>query len=450
MEPSSGLFFKNGELVAQARFVPASMTAGTAIAAIGPAVAMLALQMQLSEISSLVRENIALTSETLKTIRHDQWAELTGLSVNIERAISEATQVQAVSSTTWESVLGDSSLLEKQLDQYRRNVGEHTKQLSGVRGTARRNYLENHAEAILFDANALLVSLKAHTGYQALRAARARSNPDEARLVEVITDDIREQFEVSMSQAARLIKDLTRELRIIAELPGRAALPLSKKRRDSKASQLTCQQLLDAIQPLADSLNPPVKQLSTPTVTCMPEDIDLNQYLHVLRWFFEDDESLNAIAFAYEPGTLAGIIPTALGARVDATWSALKPNKRATVIDKIATPTLVAVTDRRIISASPRSLTRQGEISDSTPLSEVRFVRTQSMQSNAVRPTIDIFTEGRDVKWMFPEEADPAHIDLLSQVIEAGMKTAKSIRSIPMGDHQLDSNGVLSDAKEDN
>src|SRR5699024_2920313 len=170
-----GAIYKNGELVAQARFMPASMTAGTAIAAIGPAIAMLALQMQLSEISSLVRENIALTSETLKIIRHDQWAELTGLSVNIERAVDEATQVQAVSSTTWESVSGDSSLLEKQLDQYRRHVGEHTKQLRGVRGTARRRYLENHAEAILFDANALLVSLKAHTGYQALRAEIGRA-----------------------------------------------------------------------------------------------------------------------------------------------------------------------------------------------------------------------------------------------------------------------------------
>lgn len=44
-----GTIFKNGELVAQARFIPASMTAATAIAAIGPAVAMLALQMQLGE-----------------------------------------------------------------------------------------------------------------------------------------------------------------------------------------------------------------------------------------------------------------------------------------------------------------------------------------------------------------------------------------------------------------
>jgi hypothetical protein len=53
-----GAIFKNGELVAQARFILLSMTAATAIAAIGPAVAMIALQMQLGEISGRVRSNI--------------------------------------------------------------------------------------------------------------------------------------------------------------------------------------------------------------------------------------------------------------------------------------------------------------------------------------------------------------------------------------------------------
>ncbi len=131
-----GSIFQNGKLVAQARFIPASMTVGTAIAAIGPAVAMLALQMQLSEVSSLVQANIALTSQTLKTIRHDQWSELTGLSSAIDRAVSEATRVQAVSPTIWDPISGNSAVLEKQLDQYRLNVGEHVKQALRTSGGA--------------------------------------------------------------------------------------------------------------------------------------------------------------------------------------------------------------------------------------------------------------------------------------------------------------------------
>ena len=41
-----GAILKNGHVIAQARFIPVSVTATAAIAAIGPAVAMIALQMQ--------------------------------------------------------------------------------------------------------------------------------------------------------------------------------------------------------------------------------------------------------------------------------------------------------------------------------------------------------------------------------------------------------------------
>ena len=91
-----GAIFKNGELVAQARFIPASMTAATAIAAIGPAVAMIALQMQLGEISGLVRTNIQLTTQTLKAIRNEQWAELEGLAESVDEAVKETRELDAI------------------------------------------------------------------------------------------------------------------------------------------------------------------------------------------------------------------------------------------------------------------------------------------------------------------------------------------------------------------
>ena len=54
-----GAIFKNGDLVAQARFIPYGVTAAQAVAALGPAIAMIGLQMQLSEISGLVRGRLA-------------------------------------------------------------------------------------------------------------------------------------------------------------------------------------------------------------------------------------------------------------------------------------------------------------------------------------------------------------------------------------------------------
>lgn len=420
-----GTMLTNGSF-AQARFIPYSVTAAQAAAAIGPAVAMLALQMMLSEVSGLVGANIALTAQTLKTIRHDQWSELTGLSKAVDRAISEATRVEAVTTSVWEPVSGSSAVLDKQLDQYRLNVKDHIRQLRDARGTARRQYLETNAEAVLFDANALLLSLKAHTGYQALRVARARINgaedENEARLADEITGDVRAEFDVALTEAGELVDGLARELRIISELPGRATMPLTKRRRDATTSRLTCGELLEVIQPLADALLHPAEELVVPGVVCAPEGIELDAYMHILRWHMENDETLRGIAFPYEPGShnIAGLLPPILGMRVDATWDALLPGKLSSVVDRVAASTFVAVTDRRIITAVPRSLLHHGAIADAILLRDIQYVRPPSKQGSGVRTTVDVVTDTKNIRWLFPSTAGEADIDRLVALVEEG------------------------------
>src|SRR5690625_7944859 len=50
-----GAILKNGKIAGQARFIPSSVTAATMAAASWPAVEMLALHMQLGEISRIMR-----------------------------------------------------------------------------------------------------------------------------------------------------------------------------------------------------------------------------------------------------------------------------------------------------------------------------------------------------------------------------------------------------------
>lgn len=429
-----GAIFKNGEVVAQARFIPYGVTAAQAAASIGPAIAMIAIQMQLSEISGLVRTNIALTTQTLKAIRHEQWSELTGLVLSIDRAIKQASEIEGVTKSLWNNVAGNEAALDKQVDLYKRNVDDHIKQLGQLSGTARRQYLETNAEAILFDANALLYSLKAHTGYQAIRAAWARvegaDNEQEAQLVDVIIRDARAEFDAALDESAELVESLRRELRVIAELPGRATMPLTKKRRDAKTSRLTCNQLLEAIEPLANTLHPATAELTVPDLVCAPEGLDIEPYLHVLRWFLEDGEKLRGIAFPYQPGThnLVGALPSVLGKRADATWSALAPGKWAAVVEKAASSTFVAVTDRRIITAAPRALLHCAELGDSFPLREVQFVRPPQKQSESVRPTMDVITEHQNLRWIFPSAADDGSIDKLAVLLTEGAKSTRGDR----------------------
>ncbi|MFD7292170.1 hypothetical protein ACFV9W_02690 [Streptomyces sp. NPDC059897] len=61
-----GTVMFQGRFIAQARFIPVtSVSAAQTLATIGPALAMVALQVQLSEITRLVRTNIAMSSSTV-------------------------------------------------------------------------------------------------------------------------------------------------------------------------------------------------------------------------------------------------------------------------------------------------------------------------------------------------------------------------------------------------
>src|SRR2546429_1687167 len=116
--------------LAQARFIPVTnVSAAQTAAAVGPALAMVAIQMQLSEITGLVRTNIALTSQVLTAIRNEQWAELTGLVATVDRAVDQAREVGSVPASLWDSVAGNEPLLLKQLDLYRLNVRGHVGQI---------------------------------------------------------------------------------------------------------------------------------------------------------------------------------------------------------------------------------------------------------------------------------------------------------------------------------
>ena len=170
-----GTVISSGGL-AQARFISvAAVSKAQTAAAIGPALAMVALQRQLSEITGLVRTNIALTSQVLTTIRNEQRAELTGLVAAVDRAVDQAGEVGSVPASLWDSVAGSEASLRKQLDLYRLNVRGHVGQIDRPGTHRRREYLQANAEAILFDAYALLASVKAWAGYQALRAGKARA-----------------------------------------------------------------------------------------------------------------------------------------------------------------------------------------------------------------------------------------------------------------------------------
>ncbi|MFK0193226.1 hypothetical protein [Kitasatospora sp. NPDC090308] len=429
-----GAVFNGGRIVGQARLVPvgevglagaAGMTgaAGAAQVAVtlGPALASIALQMQLNEITGLVRTNIALTTQVLTAIRNEQWAELTGLVATVERAVEQAREVGAVPASLWDGLAGSEALLRKQVDLYRGNVRGHVEELDRP-GAQRREYLRTNAEAIVFDANALLSSLKAWTGYQALRAGRAsaagHADADEARYAEVVVRGTRAELDSALAGATGLLDALTRELRTLAELPGPDGLSLPGRRKDAKAVRQISVRLLEAVEPLADALRPAPPVLAAPQVLCAPGSLELDPYLRLLRWVLEGGETLRALAFPDQLDALGPISAILGGAK----------EMLAAARDRSTTRTLVAVTDRRIVTARAGAFLEQGEIRQVVPLDLVRYVRAAPARDGDARPVIDLITRDESIRWVFRPDGDGAQVDALAAVLAESMAIPEAER----------------------
>lgn len=405
-----------GRILSQARLYPVNAVSKAQTAAsIGPALAMVALQMMLSEVTGLVRTNLAVTSQVLTAIRKDQWAELTGLVAAIDRAVDQAREIKSVPASLWEDVAGSGALLQKQLELYRGNVHDHVRQIGRPDARSHREYLQTNAEAIAFDTYALLSSLKAWTGYHALRAARARAagreDAAEAQYAEVIARDTRAEFDSALAEATGLVHALTRELRIIAELPGPDAWPLPGKRKEVKAARETSARLLEAIEPLADALHPPVLMPEAPGVVCAPKSLELEPYLRILRWFLEEGETLHVLGFPDQLDALGPISAIVGGAK----------EKLAAARDKAAAKTLVAVTDRRIITAKTNTFLEQAEIRQDIPIDRVRYVRAATTQDKSARLAIDLITRDENIRWLFHADIDNTQVDALAAVLAESM-----------------------------
>ncbi|TDC85134.1 hypothetical protein [Actinomadura sp. 7K507] len=421
-----GAVFLNGKIVHQARFIPfTKVSTAQKLANIGSALAMVALQLQLSEVAGLVRTNIALTSQVLTTMYREQWSTLTGLVKAVDTAFGEAQEIESVTPNVWETVATKRADLLKARDQYRQNVGGHVREIKRLGARGRREYLEMNAEAIVFDAYALRSSLEAWTKYQVIRAAKvsATGREDEAGLVEVIERDTRSERDSALTEMRRLVYSLRRELRIIAELPGRATMPLTRSRRDSKTARLTCAQLLDAIEPLADALHPPVPPLEAPDIICAPASLDRKPYLRTLRWILEDGETLRVLSFPDQLEVL-GSFGAASGGTKEKVVAA--KDKAATTKEKVtaaidkAAKNLVAVTDRRIITAKTSAFRKHGQIGQDIPMDQVRYVRAPA-QDGSGRSAIDIITPEENIRLIFQADIDNAQVDALAAVLAESM-----------------------------
>ncbi|WP_143465996.1 hypothetical protein [Leifsonia sp. NCR5] len=395
------------------RWLPASApTMAGVLASVGPAIAMIAIQLQLSEVSSLVRQNMALTESVLKSVRNGQWAELTGLEQAVSKALAEATRVGEVTPLIWENIAGYEAELSKQRDLFRRNTLTHAAELSKLNGhQERRQYIEKNGEAILLDLHCLVVAHKSWFEYQAIRAGRARLNagndPADARLLEAIVDSARAEHDKVVDEMATILGSVHRELAILAELPGKRTIPFTGARRSAGEVAKMAQQLVAAVEQISDSIHLEPAPVVRPDVVLVDKDEQLDKDLRILRWHLSGDERLLAICTAH--GMMDGALEqfgNKVGRRMDSVAAAVEATLRRQDILEAATTgyeqgdLIVAVTDARVLVANRSEFHTRGVLRRSISNADIRYVRHHT-ESSGSRGGVDLITKRENFTWRF-------------------------------------------------
>ncbi len=414
----------SGDTLAQARFTPLTgLTVAQAAAAIGPALAMVALQAQLNQVSTLVQKNIELTSQVIESSRRSERATLMSLVDTVDQALEDARVAGSVPRSLWETFAGKKADLDAERKRYRSHVQAHIDKINSAGLHQRREYLQTNAKAVVFDAFALLSTMKAWTGYQALAAAVAREagadSPAEAKHFESIVANTRRDFDADMMEAVRLVGALTRELRILAELPGPTSMVLSSKRKDAETLRDVSASVLAAIAPLSDALLAPREPLEAPDVVCAPAATSLDPYLRILRWMLEPNEKVRFLGIgndAYPRGRVAALV----GATKD---------KIAAALDRDLAQLLVVGTDRRILTTGTHVFLKKAEIDYDDGLEAVRYVRSRPGSGDARVRKIDLITKDRNHEWEFETDVDTGDVDAVAAILAESMSLPEEERN---------------------
>lgn len=406
-----------GQITRQARLIPVSapQIAG-AIAAIGPAVAMVAVQMQLNNISKQVSAVQQTVLQTQRMLEDWNNADFHGTQRVVRRIFRKSTEEGTVSNTNWEQLSGLSNDIERHRDYYKERIHRHAQELQSCQNNVseRRNYITEHRGSILFDPFAALNCIQTWCYYFELAHERARINGERPTLTH---NEIRAEVEDDVQIQRTLLRELMREFHIISELPGEWTLPYFQKRQDHTASRDTATKLLEQLNELAQQLGIKENPVPNPDVTCAPANYDVSPYTQILRWYLDEGEKLEALIFPVDrlshrllamgadqfTNTVNTSAWSMLPQAKDSTNWSLGRVRRATRRAVKVSPEMVAVTDRRIVTADPQKFIQKGIVKEEFSINDVTPTFTDT---DDALPELHL-TQGEKKcrEWCFPSTA---------------------------------------------
>ena len=363
------LVSSNGRITASVRWAPAAGAQGAAVlAALGPAAALLALQVQFSSFSRRLEKVNDLTREVLEVLQQEHRDRIESLYETTRNAIEEAEFVGSVTDHIFDPVRSIASEAAKERKYFRRRVDQHVGKLRDTEG--QRTYVQEHGDAIVADVRAMLIAEDAWFCYQLLRVAHigcdeGLSLEKKERHLMKILDKVRVERPQTLERIDGVIGELELQCRLIAgRFPDLSQL-IPWKRTDFKDPAIRAECLAKAIAKLRYCTRPAP---SEPSVTIFEDGKPDNRALKIIHLLLPRNESLLALA---EVGC-----EHRLFSRISVT-----------------SYKFFGVTSRSFFLTARDKLNKQGEIEVDCPLSDIRCVRFHRPDDGSKNgPILEIIT----------------------------------------------------------
>lgn len=362
----------NGRITASVRWAPAAGVQGAAVlAALGPAAALLALQIQFSSFSRRLEEGNELTREVLEFLQQDHRDRIESLYETMRNAIEEAEAVGSITDHVFAPVRSIASRITEERKHFGRRVDQHVEKLRDAK--KRRTHVQESGDAILADVRAMLIAEDAWFCYQALRSAHIDCDEGlppgkKEKHIGKILDEVRVERPRVLERIDGVLGKLELQCRLIAELPSNSiSQRIPWRQADFKDPATRAERLAEAIAELHYRTRPAP---SNPAVTVF-EDGALDKALKIIRLILPRDASLLALA------------EVALNRR--------RPSG------------VLGVTSESFFLTEHDKLRKQGEIEINRPLSDIRYVRFHQPDDGDSEggPVLEIITRDENFRVTF-------------------------------------------------
>lgn len=216
-----GTLASGGKIVAQVRWAPAAGASAVGVmAAMGPAIALAAIQFQLASMDKKLDQIIDISDEILRSLRVEFWTEVETSFARLRRLWNHAIFSGDVSAHLMDEARGQSWVLSHRRSQMLEEVRVRVAELERKRTAKERNeWLTKNAGIVMRDVQCLVLASAGCQMYD-LMWAQFVSQTDPELAGRIVADAL-DQANRDKETIASAVTDLVRKLELLAADPGK-------------------------------------------------------------------------------------------------------------------------------------------------------------------------------------------------------------------------------------